>query len=78
MPVQHQLELLESRVSAMIEQLKALRLEKERLSSEINKRECAFREIQEERLVVRKRLEKLLGTLSHVEGKDSEKQRHTE
>ena len=73
MIAQHQFELLESRVSEMIERMKALRTEKIQLSSEISEQERAFRQLQEERRVIRKRLEKLLGTLNHVEGKDSEK-----
>ncbi len=76
MVAQHQLEVLESRVSQMIEKLKSLRLEKEKLSSEVSKQASAFRQMQEERRQVRKRLEKLLGTLNHVEGKDKEKQLH--
>ncbi|MBI3358627.1 MAG: hypothetical protein HY037_03440 [Nitrospirae bacterium] len=74
MAAQHQLELLESRVSEMIAHLKALRLEKTKLSSEISRQETAFRQLQEERRIVRKRLEKLLGTLNHAEGKNTEKQ----
>jgi predicted nuclease with TOPRIM domain len=70
MVAQNQLELLESRVSEMIERLKALRLEKAKLSSEMSKQESVFHKMQEERRIIRKRLEKLLGTLNHVEGKD--------
>lgn len=77
MVAQNQLEILEVRVSEMIEKIKTLRLEKEQLSSEMSKRDSTFRQFQEERRQVRKRLEKLLGTLNHVEGKDSEKQRNT-
>jgi len=78
MVAQHQLELLASRVSEMIERLKILQLEKETLSSEIRKQENACQQLQEERRQIRKRIEKLLGTLNNVEGKDSEKQRHAQ
>jgi hypothetical protein len=70
MVAQNQLELLESRVSEMIGRLKTLRIEKLKLVSEISKQEGAFHKMQEERRIVRKRLEKLLGTLNHVEGKN--------
>ena len=73
MIVQQQIELLESRVSTMILKLKELRSEKAKLSAEISDQQSAFHKLQEERRVIRKRLEKLLGTLNNVEGKISEK-----
>ncbi len=73
MVAKNQLEILESRVSQMIERLKTVQMEKLKLVSEVSRQEGIFRKLQEERKVVRKRLEKLLGTLNHVEGKSAEK-----
>ncbi|MEK7286755.1 MAG: hypothetical protein AAB035_05610 [Nitrospirota bacterium] len=73
MTAQHQLELLESRVSKMIEQLQSLRSEKDHLSKEIRQQESLLRQFREERTLIRKRLEKILGTLNHVEGKEPTK-----
>jgi len=70
---QNQFELLELRVSEMIKRLKVLQMEKGKLSSEISQQESTVRQMQEERRVLKRRLEKLLGTLNHVEGKSAEK-----
>jgi FtsZ-binding cell division protein ZapB len=73
MAAQHSIELLELRVSEMIERLKSLRVEKVNLSAEIHQQKSDLRLLHEERRVVRKRLEKILGTINHVEGKEPTK-----
>ncbi len=65
--VQEQLEVLESRVQTMIEMIKKLRGEKEGLEAKVSQREREFRQLQEERGEVRLRIERILGTLSHLE-----------
>jgi chromosome segregation ATPase len=65
--VQEQLEVLESRVQAMIELIKKLKREKEGLEAKIDEQEREFRQLQEERGEVRLRIERILGTLNHPE-----------
>lgn len=65
--VQEQLEVLETRVQAMIEMIKKLKREKELLEAQIGQREREFRQLQEERGEVRLRIERILGTLNHLE-----------
>lgn len=65
--VQEQLEVLETRVQAMIEMIKKLKREKELLEARIGQREREFRQLQEERGEVRLRIERILGTLNHLE-----------
>ncbi len=69
--VQEQLEVLESRVQAMIDLIKKLKMEKEGLEAKINQREREFRQLQEERGEVRLRIERILGTLNHLEMPES-------
>jgi len=65
---QRQLEIIELRVAEMIERIKRLRSEKMQLQSQIDQREMAFQRLQEERSLVRRRVEKILGKLNEVEG----------
>ncbi|TAJ98463.1 MAG: cell division protein ZapB [Candidatus Manganitrophaceae bacterium] len=65
--VQEQLEVLETRVQAMIEMIKKLKREKELLEAKVGQREREFRQLQEERGEVRLRIERILGTLNHLE-----------
>lgn len=65
--VQEELEILETRVQAMIELIKKLKREKEGLEAKISEREREFRQLQEERGEVRLRIERILGTLNHLE-----------
>ncbi|MBI3805106.1 MAG: cell division protein ZapB [Nitrospirae bacterium] len=65
--VQEQLEVLESRVQTMIDLIKKLKREKEGLEVKINQQEREFRQLQEERGEVRLRIERILGTLNHLE-----------
>lgn len=69
--VQEQLEVLEARVQAMIELIKKLKREKEGLEAKISQREMEFRQLQEERGEVRLRIERILGTLNHMEMQDT-------
>lgn len=75
--VQEQLEVLEARVQEMIELIKRLKREKEGLEAKVNEQAREFRQLQEERGEVRLRIERILGTLNHLEiqeslGEDSE------
>lgn len=65
--VQEQLEVLEARVQEMIELVKRLKKEKAGLEAKVNLREKEFNQLQEERGKVRLRIEKLLGTLNHLD-----------
>lgn len=65
--VQEQLEVLEARVQEMIELIKHLKKEKAGLEAKINQREKEFNQLQDERGKVRLRIEKLLGTLHHLD-----------
>jgi chromosome segregation ATPase len=65
--VQEQLEVLEARVQEMIELIKRLKREKEGLEAKVSEREREFRHLQEERGEVRLRIERILGTLNHLE-----------
>ncbi|MDC4222874.1 MAG: cell division protein ZapB [Candidatus Manganitrophus sp.] len=65
--VQEQLEVLEARVQEMIELIKRLKREKEGLEAAVNEQAREFRQLQEERGEVRLRIERILGTLNHLE-----------
>ena len=65
--VQEQLEVLEERVQEMIELIKHLKKEKAALEAKINLREKEFNQLHDERGKVRLRIEKILGTLNHLE-----------
>ncbi|NKE71431.1 cell division protein ZapB [Candidatus Manganitrophus noduliformans] len=65
--VQEQLEVLEARVQEMIELIKKLKREKEGLEAKVNEQAREFRQLQEERGEVRLRIERILGTLNHLE-----------
>lgn len=65
--MQEQLEVLEARVQTMIELIKKLKREKEALEAKVSQREREFRQLQEERGEVRLRIERILGTLNHLE-----------
>lgn len=65
--VQEQLEVLEVRVQEMIELIKRLKREKEGLEAKVNEQAREFRQLQEERGEVRLRIERILGTLNHLE-----------
>ena len=63
---QRQLEIIELRVAEMIERIKRLRSEKMQLQSQIAQREVAFQRLQEERVLIRKRVENILSRLNGV------------
>lgn len=67
MVVQEQLEVLEARVQTMIDLIKKLKREKEALEAKMIQQEREFRQLQEERGEVRLRIERILGTLNHLE-----------
>ncbi len=69
--VQEQLEVLETRVQEMIELIKHLKKEKAGLEAKINQREKEFNQLQDERGKVRLRIERLLGTLNHLDEEPS-------
>ncbi|MCG3115349.1 MAG: cell division protein ZapB [Candidatus Manganitrophus sp. SA1] len=69
--VQEQLEVLEARVQEMIELIKRLKREKEGLEAKVNEQAREFRQLQEERGEVRLRIERILGTLNHLEIQES-------
>ncbi|MDC4204462.1 MAG: cell division protein ZapB [Candidatus Manganitrophus sp.] len=69
--VQEQLEVLEARVQEMIELIKRLKREKEGLEARVNEQAREFRQLQEERGEVRLRIERILGTLNHLEIQES-------
>ncbi len=60
------LTILEERVQEMIEMIKTLRQEKSTLELQLSEREKSHRELQQERGEVRHRVEKILGTLNHL------------
>lgn len=62
-----QLELLESRIQEMIGIIKRLKQEKAGLETTVAQREKEFHQLQEERTKARLRIEKILGTLNHLE-----------
>ncbi|HZR46225.1 MAG TPA: cell division protein ZapB [Candidatus Manganitrophaceae bacterium] len=64
--VQEQLEVLEARVQEMIELIKHLKKEKAGLEAKLDQREKEFNQLQDERGKIRLRIEKLLGTLHHL------------
>ena len=69
--VQEQLEVLETRVQEMIELIKRLKREKEGLEAKVNEQAREFRQLQEERGEVRLRIERILGTLNHLDIQES-------
>ena len=71
--VQQQFEILEARISYMIQRIKSLRLEKIELQAEIDRQGREFHQLKEERYMVRNRVGKILETLNHVGGKDAQR-----
>lgn len=69
--VQEQLEVLETRVQEMIELIKRLKREKEGLEAKVDEQARDFRQLQEERGEVRLRIERILGTLNHLDIQES-------
>lgn len=69
--VQEQLEVLETRVQEMIELIKRLKREKEGLEAKVDEQAREFRQLQEERGEVRLRIERILGTLNHLDIQES-------
>lgn len=69
--VQEQLEVLETRVQEMIELIRRLKREKEGLEAKVNEQAREFRQLQEERGEVRLRIERILGTLNHLDIQES-------
>lgn len=69
--VQEQLEVLEARVQEMIELIKRLKREKEGLEAKVDEQAREFRQLQEERGEVRLRIERILGTLNHLDIQES-------
>lgn len=65
--MQEQLEVLEARVQEMIELIKRLKREKAGLEAKMLQQEREFHQMQNERGQVRSKIEKILGTLSHLE-----------
>ncbi len=61
---QQPLEVLQLRVSEMIERIRALQSEKAAMRAEIGEQEKTIHQMKEERRLIRKRIEKLLGTLN--------------
>jgi predicted nucleic acid-binding Zn-ribbon protein len=55
----------------MIELIKHLKKEKAVLEARINQREKEFDQLQDERGEVRLRIERILGTLNHLDGEPS-------
>ncbi len=60
------LDLLERRVHELIQQLKDLKEEKRTLEGQLSEQARSFQSLQQERVEVRGRVEKILGTLNHL------------
>ncbi len=61
------LDLLEKRVHELIQQLKDLKAEKQELETQLSEQAQSFHHLQQERVEVRGRVEKILGTLNHLD-----------
>jgi len=61
------LDLLEKRVHELIQQLKNLKAEKRDLETQLSEQSQSFQNLQQERVEVRGRVEKILGTLNHLD-----------
>ncbi len=66
-PLHKQLEVLETRVQEMIALTNRLKKDKAGLETRMNQKEREWNQAQEEREKVRLRIEKILGTINHLE-----------
>jgi len=71
--MQQQLDIIGLRVTEMVERIRLLRSEKMRLQAKIDEQERDCQRLQEERSLVRERVEKILEKLSRTEGSNGVK-----